>query len=100
MCVLSFFRHSSLSTLLNAVVMPADQIEQREQENPDNIHKVPVETHVLNRRVVFRAELATPCAHDKPGEHAQTNHHVAGMQPSHGEVEREENFGALGCLLG
>ena len=35
-----------------------DEVKQREEEDPDDIDEVPVETAVLNGRVVFARELA------------------------------------------
>ena len=38
----------------------ANQVEQREQEDPDEVDEVPVEAGDLDRRVLARAELAAP----------------------------------------
>jgi len=38
--------------------MAIDQIEQREQENPDDIDKVPIEADIFDRRIVVLVEAA------------------------------------------
>jgi hypothetical protein len=48
--LLVFFR----SFLVLPLLMPADQIEQREEIDPDNVDKVPVEAEVLDKRDVPR----------------------------------------------
>jgi hypothetical protein len=38
----------------------ADQVEQRKEKYPDNVHEVPVETRILNRIVILRRVSALP----------------------------------------
>src|ERR1700761_7028983 len=76
-------------------LVPADQIEQREEEDPDNIDKVPVQTKVLNEGDVAVHVSTT----HRFGEHAAKQHdtddHVNGVHAGHGKVEREVNLGPL-----
>src|SRR5215472_3959986 len=71
--------------------VPADQIQQREQEDPHNIDKVPVQAAQLHRRVVLAVKLSLRCPQYKPGEKTQAGHC---------EIEREENLGLLSRLFG
>ena len=47
---------------MQASRVPVNQVKQREQVNPDDIDKVPVEAADLDRRVLLRSEasLARP----------------------------------------
>src|ERR1700726_361836 len=70
-----------------------DQIEQRKQENPNDIDEVPVQADVLHRRVVLRREASAHRFFNKPKEQAGANNHVQGVQAGHAKVEREEKLG-------
>jgi hypothetical protein len=39
-------------------IMQADQIQQREKEDPHDVDKVPIKTKDLNMRMVLRCESA------------------------------------------
>src|SRR6476469_2695873 len=78
--------------LLNSVLVPADQIQQREQENPHHIDQVPVQAAQFNRRVIAWAKLSTMRTQEQPGQEAQANERVEGVQAGHSEIEREEDF--------
>ena len=94
-------RHILLSkNPLNSVLVPANQVQQGEQENPHNIDKVPVQAAQFNRRVIGWAKLSAFGAQCQPCQQSQPNHHVEGVQAGHGKVEGEENLRLLGCLLG
>ena len=49
-----------IACLIRGMVVPADQIEQREQENPDDVDEVPVQAGHFDRRVVVGVEAAAP----------------------------------------
>src|SRR6266404_5107255 len=70
-----------------------DQIQQREQENPNDIDEVPVEADILDGRVVLRREAAAPRFLDEPKEQAGADDHVQGVQAGHAEIEGEEKLG-------
>src|SRR5258707_3401278 len=70
-----------------------DQIEQRKQENPNDIDEVPVEADVFNGRVVLRREAAAQRFLDEPNKQAGAHDHVQGVQAGHAEIEREEKLG-------
>src|SRR5713226_80019 len=70
-----------------------NQIEQREQENPNDIDEVPVEADVLDRRVVLRREATAQRLLDEPDEEAGADDHVQGVQAGHAEIEGEEKLG-------
>ena len=53
--------------------MTIDQVQQREQEDPDNIDKVPVHRGSFNRLMMLRGELAPHGADQDDGhEHTPT----------------------------
>src|SRR5262249_43804218 len=79
--------------------MAADQVKQREQENPYDIDKVPVQAAQLHRRVVFPSELPSVGPQEQPAQQSETDDHVKSMQAGHGKVEREEYLGLPGGLL-
>src|SRR5262249_20554219 len=84
----------------NRVLVPADQVQQRKQENPDNIDKVPVQAAEFNRREVPWPEIAARGAQQQPCKQSQANHHVKGVEAGHGEVEGEKDFRLRGDLSG
>jgi hypothetical protein len=75
--------------------MPADQIQQREQINPDDIDQVPVQARVFDRRVVSRASNALSRPGRQSREQAAADDHVQGVHSGHREIEREKEFGFL-----
>ena len=61
-----------------------DDVEQRKQEDPDKVHKVPVKTNVFNQnRIVDRQPVPLHQDHQK---HEQADDHVNGMEPGHQEI--------------
>src|SRR5581483_5192508 len=67
--------------------MTVDQVEQREQKNPDNIDEVPIESCQFDVRMIFPRELSFPRL---PGEHEQqadSDNHMQRMESGHREVE-------------
>src|SRR5262249_861781 len=65
------------------------QIEQREQEDPDNIDEVPVESRHLHRHIVLYRGMPDI---DHPAHHPHdqdTDDHMHGMKPGHPEIERK-----------
>src|ERR1700738_1223006 len=69
-----------------------DQIQQREQENPNDIDEVPVEADVFHGRVVFRREAAAQRFLDEPEKQARSNDHVESVQAGHAAIEGEEKL--------
>src|SRR5580704_16108958 len=78
-----------------SLLMQVDQIQQREQKNPDDVHEVPVQTAVLDGHVVIAGKAALPRIDEHDEQHSFADDHVYGMHSGHQEVEREENFGVL-----
>src|SRR5882757_8649199 len=73
--------------------MAFNQIEQREQENPDDINEVPVQTDVFNGRIVVGIEAAFAGFQNQPEKQARANDHVQGVQAGHAKIEREIELG-------
>src|SRR5437773_12210621 len=73
--------------------MVRDQVEEGEEEDPDDVHEVPVEPGDLDGRVVGGTEPSVPRlpGHDRDDGHA--DHHVQGVQAGEAEVEGEEELG-------
>src|SRR5712691_3615079 len=72
--------------------MTPDQIQKREQENPDDVDEVPVQTADLDRAVVLRGDRAAPRPPQHPRHDPEPDDHVQRVQARHDEVEREENL--------
>src|SRR4029077_18869551 len=72
--------------------MSVDQIQQREKINPDNIHKVPVQAAHFDGRVVLRRVTSLPGVIGQENENPNSDDHVQGVQPGHGEIQREINL--------
>src|SRR5258706_10825204 len=70
----------------------ADQIEQREQEDPDQVDEVPVQPHEVDRREVLRAEMPLDRADQDPRDRPHAGEHVQPVQPGHQEVDPEEDL--------
>src|SRR5688500_9308807 len=68
-----------------------DQIEQRIDEDPDDVDEVPVQADDLDGVVIFGREPALSRVHDQPDEQAHADQHVQGVDRGHGKVEREED---------
>src|SRR5262249_15374083 len=78
------------------------EIENRQQEDPDDVDEVPVETGDLDRVVVRGREAAAPCEKADHRHHADPDRQVEGVDAGHREVEPEEEADAvtLGALIG
>src|ERR1700733_15402787 len=64
-----------------------DQVEQRKQEQPHNIDKVPIQSEILNRCDVPGTELSSvgpPC---KPEQQADADNHVQCVHACHRKIE-------------
>jgi len=73
----------------------AQQVQERKQENPNDVHKMPVEAAKLDRRMVFRGESVPP-GHSYEGDHhTRPYYHMKSMQASHREIEAEKNLGLI-----
>src|SRR4029077_11665979 len=72
-------------------VVSSNQIQQREQEDPNNVHEVPVEPADLQRRVILLVEPATRSHDRQHGQNADPNDHVQGVQPGHEKVKTEKH---------
>src|ERR1700692_2365302 len=68
-----------------------DQVQQREQEDPDDVHEVPVQADALERVVPLGGVAPLPGGQQQVAEQADADDHVQGVQPGHAEVEREED---------
>src|SRR2546421_52847 len=85
--------HSPLTAFL--VSLPevrAEEVEQREEENPDDVNEVPVESEVLDGRVVLRREATAPGPPHYRRDNEYADDHVERVQARHCEVEPEEHL--------
>ncbi len=86
--------HRFATTIHNHSRVPIDQVQQREQIDPDDIDEVPIEAADFERSVIVRREPAFPCHPEKPCEDAEPDDHVQRVQASHDEVD-----GAVGLTV-
>src|SRR5215213_7296642 len=87
-----YVRRSDVPLMSNSMQkVSAEQIQQREKENPDNIDKVPVKTGNFHRRIVFRRISSAPRRPQKPGHQSKTDNHMERVQTRHHEINPVEN---------
>src|SRR5690348_14713371 len=73
-------------------VMVPDQVQQRVEINPHQVHKVPVQSHVLHRIVIVRGKMP-PLVHVQNGGHQPDPYqHVQRVEPGHHEIQHEEHL--------
>src|SRR5580700_3858720 len=94
---LSFLPAGSLSALQSRLRAggTVDQVKQREQEQPHNIDKVPIQPEILNRCNVPGTELSSvgpPC---KPEQQANADNHVQRVHAGHREIKEKEDLRLL-----
>ena len=70
--------------------MAVDEIQQRKQEQPDNIDEVPVQSEIFNGRNISRREFTSSSAPCKPEQKPNPQNHVKRVHTGHSEVEEEE----------
>src|SRR5262249_12299303 len=80
------FGHDINSRVERCPPTGSNQVEQRKQENPHDVHKVPVEAGQLDHALVLGAEPAHQGHEQNDGEHDQTAEHVQGVKARHGEI--------------
>src|SRR5271165_6294786 len=82
--------------ICNTSPVTVDQVEQGKQVNPHDVDEVPVQAADFEWGVILGREAAFPGHPEKPGENAEPDNHVQGVQPGHDEVKSKENLGVLG----
>src|SRR5438094_10084583 len=73
--------------------MASDEIWQREQKNPHDVDKVPIQAHQFHWGVVLRREAASQRLSEKPQQQSGADDHVQRMQAGHREIQREKKLG-------
>ena len=76
----------------------SDQIQKREQENPDQVDDVPVQPAQIHGGEVFRAEVSTHATQEEPCNHDHANDDVGPVQAGHGVVDAKIEVGVGGTL--
>src|SRR5450631_1615518 len=75
--------------------MPADQVQQLKQINPDDIDQGPVQSRVFYRREVARRVMSLPCEDSQHAEEAAANNHMQRVHSGHREIEGKKELGFL-----
>src|ERR1019366_10352347 len=75
--------------------VPADQVQQREQINPDDIDQVPVQARVFYRSEVAGRVMSFPCQDSQHAKKTAADDHVESMHAGHDEIEGEKELGFL-----
>src|SRR5438270_4461469 len=83
---------SGVYSCSSAMVDTVNEVEEREEKNPDDVDEVPVEAHDLDGAVVLGAEIAAPRPHDHPDQEAGADDHVQRVQAGHAPVKRHEEL--------
>src|SRR5678816_696909 len=77
---------------LDDMVRSVHEIEQREQENPDDVDEVPVEAAEFHRCVPLRREALAIC-HEGQGAHQpNADDHVKRVHAGQREIQREKDL--------
>ncbi len=80
------------------MILLRDEIEKREEEDPDKVYEVPIEADELSRDVVFGNDglaLVPQARQHSDDENADDD--VDGVETGHQEVEAEEDLGRSGA---
>src|ERR1041384_7988133 len=67
--------------------MPPKQVEQRKQENPNNVDEVPVQSNHLDRTVILRIETTPQRKDDQKRQQSGADNHVQRVHAGHREVD-------------
>ncbi len=70
--------------------MSAQQIKQREEEDPDDIDKVPIQARHFHRHIIIRAERASKCLVQQPQHQSKPDDHMQSMQARHRKIKPEK----------
>src|SRR5262245_49902052 len=73
--------------------MAAQKVKQREEKNPDDVHKVPVEAEHFDWRVIVRCVPALRGTGENHNDQADADDHVQRMQSRHTEIKRKKELG-------
>src|SRR5258708_7803078 len=72
-----------------SLAVTADQVKQWEQEDPDDVDKVPVQSEVLHERNVPRRVGSGLRSENHVSQQADADNHVQRVHAGHGEIETE-----------
>src|SRR5689334_13141590 len=72
--------------------MAINQVQQREQENPDHVDEVPVKAADVDRGHVLSGKAAGLRLENQDEEDTHADHHVEGVQSRHRKIKREEEL--------
>ncbi len=75
--------------------MAADEIQQREQKDPDNIDEVPIKPEIIDGRGMPIDISAVLRLVEQNEQNADADDHVQGVHAGHGKVKEEEEL----CVL-
>src|SRR5690348_12829129 len=90
---MSYMRCSCRVSLL---LVPADEIKQWKQKDPDDVDKVPVQSEVFNKSHMPGGVGSGLGSNDHEAQDADADHHVQRVHPGHGEIEEEVLFNLVG----
>src|SRR6185503_6615023 len=79
--------------------MPTDEVQQREEIDPDDVDEVPVEAEVFDECDVAGGVGTGSGSEDHEHENTDSDDHVEGVHAGHGEIEEEVEFGVPGHVV-
>src|SRR5664279_1822726 len=85
--------------IMSAILRPSEQVERREERDPDDVHEVPVDGGRLHCVVVLRRELPGHPAIEHDAEHDRTTQHVRAMEARQRVEGAAERRVGNPCLL-
>src|SRR5690348_15026834 len=69
-----------------------NQVQEREEENPDDVDEMPVQPHYFHGAVIRGAELSLLRSPDDPAQETDADDHVQCMQSCHSPIEHHEQL--------
>src|SRR4029079_10173557 len=82
---------SVASSAISCLAMAMDEVQEREQENPDDVDEVPVEAEELDRDVPLLRERPLDRHPENDCEDADADDHVQGVHARQREVQDHED---------
>src|SRR6185437_7329695 len=70
----------------------SNQIHQRKQKNPDDVHEMPIQPGHHQWRGVLAADFSSPHQHAHRPDHAHADQHVQAVVQRHRVIEEKEQF--------
>src|SRR2546430_17657345 len=75
--------------------VPSQQIQQREKKDPDDVHKVPIQSGNLDRRVILGTKAPSYSHNQNHGHDSKSDDHVQRVHAGHRKINPIEQLDIL-----